>query len=338
MDRLPVAVVGCGLFGEIHARAYAGFEHADLRIVCDLDESKARHFAERFDCDWTANVDDVAADDRVKAVSVVTPDFTHREPCVKLASAGKHILIEKPLATSSDDAAAIVEAARAAGVTAGVDFHNRYHPAFTEIKRKLDAGEIGEPRMLLVRLSDRLEVATQWFKWAAHSGPQWFLLPHIADMACWLFAAAPERVFATAMRGVLAGRGIDTIDAMHVQLAFPQGVATLETSWILPDAWPCIADFRTSLQTTTSRIDHTGTPQGVVEITPEKHDWPFLLGLTDVGDDQFGYFHLPIRDFVRALLAGRSAPCPLELGVSNVRVIEAALRSVETGQAVEFQS
>lgn len=97
---------------------------------------------------------------------MTTSDFAHREPCVLLAQAGKHVLVEKPLATSVEDAQTIVAAVEAAGVIGCVDFHNRYHPGLRAVKQKLDKGEFGAPRMFFGRLSDRIEVATEWFSWA----------------------------------------------------------------------------------------------------------------------------------------------------------------------------
>jgi predicted dehydrogenase len=64
-------------------------------------------------------------DKTIDAVSVATPDFLHKEPCIDAAEAGKHILVEKPLATTVEDAEAIVKAARKAGIKLMVDFHNR---------------------------------------------------------------------------------------------------------------------------------------------------------------------------------------------------------------------
>lgn len=336
MQPLPVAVVGCGIFGDIHATTYAHFDLSELVLVCDLDEKRAKAAAEKFNCDYTTRVEDVADDKRIKAVSIVTPEFAHREPCVMLAGAGKHIFVEKPLATSSNDAAAIVMAVRDAKVIGGIDFHNRYHPAFRTFQKRRAQGKLGEVRMILARLSDRLEVATKWFSWSGKSGPQWFLGSHLVDTACWLMGAEPVRVYADASKGVLSGRGIDCYDCIQIHLSFPDGLATLESSWILPDAWPSVADFSVSIQTTTSRVDVQGSNHGMVEARPEGYGWPFLNGLTPIGEDDWGYFNLPIHDFVRAVNRGQEAPVPVEVGLKNVRIIEAAMRSIREQKAIEL--
>jgi len=335
-DILNVAVVGCGIFGEIHAMTYSEFPASRLVAVCDSDVARAEAFARRFGCKAYTSVADLAGDRDVQAVSVATPDFAHRSVAEALMKAGKHVLIEKPLATSVADARAIVAAGEKAGVIGMVDFHNRYHPAIVAVKARLDAGVFGKPQMLFARLSDRIEVATRWFPWAGRSGPEWFLGSHLVDVTCWLFGARPHRVFAEGRKDVLAGRGVDCYDSMHIHLSFPEGFATLETSWIMPDTWPMICDFTVSLQTTTARADVDMNHQGVTLVNEATYDRPMLYGRTAVGAEQFGFFAYPIHDFVRTILTGGKSPMPLSDGLANVRVLAAAAESAKTGKIVEI--
>jgi predicted dehydrogenase len=333
METLNVAVVGCGIFGEVVSDSFAGYHGCRLTSVCDLDEKRAKKLAAKHGCECTTSVAEIAADERIEAVAVATPDFAHRDVCVALARAGKHIFVEKPLATSVTDAEAIVLAVRKAGVTCMVDFHNRYNPAIAAIKDRLASGEIGRPQAIFIRLSDRIEVATKWFNWASKSGPEWFLGSHIADLACWLFDAQPTRVFADGRKEVLASRGIDCYDTVQIHLSFPGGMATLETSWIMPEAWPMICDFSVSVQATAGRADANLTSHGVL-VAGQRVEYPMILGKTPVAGQDFGFFKLPVRAFVDAVLAGEPAPIDVADGLKNVRIIEAAVKSIETGKAV----
>ncbi len=335
-EPLNVAVVGCGIFGEIHAATYAEFDRSNLAAVCDLDADRAGRLAERFGCRSCTSVEDIAADPDIQAVSVATPDFAHRGPCVALARAGKHFMVEKPLAMTVPDAEEIVKAAREAGVVGMVDFHNRYHPALAAVKGRLDRGEIGRPQMMYARLSDRLEVATEWFAWSARSGPEWFLGSHLVDIACWMFGRDPVRVFAEGRKDVLAARGIDCRDSMQIHLSFPDGFATLETSWILPDTWPMVCDFLVSLQTTEARADVDMSHQGATIVDRERFEKPLLFGRTPVGADDFGFFAFPIREFVRTVQEGKEPAMPVTDGLKNVKVVSAAVESAESGRVVEL--
>lgn len=333
-DTLNVAVVGCGIFGEVHVGTYADFDRSHLAAVCDIDEARAKSMADKYGCRACTSVDEIAADGSIDAVSVATPDFAHRDVCVALAKAGKHLLIEKPLATTVEDARAIADAVEAAGVQAMVDFHNRYNPALTAVKERLDGGEMGRPLMMFGRLSDRIEVATDWFSWSGRTGPEWFLGSHLSDVACWLFDQYPTRVYAEGRKDVLAARGVDCYDAMHMHLSFADGFATLENSWILPNTWPMVCDFFVSLQTTDARADVELINQGVTISDGKEYGRPFLYGKTPVGADEFGFMSFPIRAFVRSILDETPPPIPLDLGLKNVQLLAAAVQSAQTGQPV----
>ncbi len=336
---LNVALVGCGLFGEVHAETYTADERANLVAVCDTDADRAGAFAERFGCRACTSVEEIASDDAIEAVSVATPDFAHRNVCVALFRAGKHVLVEKPLATTVEDAEAIRDCAAEAGTVAMVDFHNRYQPALATIKARLEAGAMGRPQSMFGRLSDRLEVATEWFRWSGRTGPQWFLGSHLADITCWLFGADPVRVFAEGRKDVLAGRGIDCYDTMHIHLSFPEGFATLETSWIMPNDWPMICDFYVSLQGTEARADMDMGHQGLTLVGArgaKAYERPLLVGRTPVGAETFGFMGFPIRHFVRTVLDGGESPCPLDDGLKNVKLLAAAVESAETGNVIDL--
>ena len=335
MDKLNVAAVGCGIYGQVVIDSFADYHLCNLVAVCDLDERLARRTADKHGCQWTTDVADIAADADIQAVAVATPDFAHRDICVTLAAAGKHLLIEKPLATSVADAEAIASAVTEAGVTCLIDFHNRYNPAFASIKARIDSGELGRPQAAFIRLSDRREVAEKWFKWASRSGPEWFLGSHIADLTCWLFDEYPLRVFAEGRKDVLVGQGIDCYDTVQIHLSFPTGMATLETSWIVPDTWPMICDFSASVQGTAGRADANLTSHGVTVAGTDRFDFPLILAKTPIAGRDFGFFALSVREFVRAAIAGRPSPIGVTEGVKNVKIIDAAINSIESGQIVE---
>ena len=137
----------------------------------------ARTLAERFGCAWTTSLDQLASSD-VDAVTIATPDHLHAEPTLAMLRAGKHVLVEKPLATSVSEALAMTEAAEASGLKLMVDFHARWHPLFMSAKGYVERGELGALVMAYARLSDTIHVPTEMLNWSGHSGPEWFLFPH----------------------------------------------------------------------------------------------------------------------------------------------------------------
>ncbi|MER8119848.1 Gfo/Idh/MocA family oxidoreductase [Streptomyces sp. NPDC094031] len=161
MEELGVAVVGFGWTGRVHTRAYARLPHHHPRLplrprliaVAEDVPGRAGEAAEQFGFatatrDWR----EVAADPRVRAVSVTAPNFLHRRIGVAMAEAGKHLWIDKPVGLSAEDARAVADAAARAGVQGTVGFHYRNAPAVERARALIAAGEIGTVTHVRIRL------------------------------------------------------------------------------------------------------------------------------------------------------------------------------------------
>src|SRR5690348_15085603 len=129
---MKFAVIGTGTFGALHVQAYDRNPEVELVGLYDVDRESAQRVAATCSAPVPvfASIEELLAVDGLQAVSVVTPDHLHRDSGVAAAEAGKHLLVEKPLATTEADAQAIVAAATANDVLLMVDFHNRVNPPF----------------------------------------------------------------------------------------------------------------------------------------------------------------------------------------------------------------
>ena len=117
MSTIGVGVIGAGLLGDVHARVYQRLSGIDLIAICDLDEDRARTVSNKYGVSTHyTNYQALLNNADIQAVSIATPDFAHAEIAIAAAQAGKHILCEKPLATTVEAAQAIVEAAQTAGI------------------------------------------------------------------------------------------------------------------------------------------------------------------------------------------------------------------------------
>ncbi|MFF7970330.1 Gfo/Idh/MocA family oxidoreductase [Streptomyces sp. NPDC007905] len=161
VDALGVAVVGFGWMGRVHTQAYARVRHhfpqlplrPELVTVAEEVPGRAEEAAERFGFasalrDWR----EVAADPRVRAVSVTAPNFLHREIGVAMAEAGKHLWIEKPVGLTGEDARAVAGAVAKAGVQGTVGFNYRNAPAVEAARDLIASGEIGTATHVRIRL------------------------------------------------------------------------------------------------------------------------------------------------------------------------------------------
>jgi predicted dehydrogenase len=213
MDRIKMAIIGAGTWGENHARIYNAHPFARTVAICDMDIAKARATAERVGVskvyeDYNRMLDEVDLD----AVAIVTPDFAHAAPAIAAAEHKRHILIEKPIATTREETFKILEAVERNGVRAMVDLHNRWSPPFNVTWQAVESGNIGRPISAYFRLNDVKWVATDMLPWAAKSSILWFLGSHSMDTLCWLFKSRPRRVFSVSTDGVLKKLGVDTTD------------------------------------------------------------------------------------------------------------------------------
>ncbi len=166
-----VGIVGAGLWGGNHAVALKEHAGCTIAVICDRDAARAQALAEQCGCAWTTSLDDVAASD-VDAVTIATPDHLHAEPVLAMLAAGKHVLVEKPLATTVAEAQAMVEAAERADASLMVDFHARWHPLYMGAKAYVERGDLGTPVMAYARLSDTIHVPTSMLVVGRPVGPR----------------------------------------------------------------------------------------------------------------------------------------------------------------------
>jgi predicted dehydrogenase len=153
--RIRVGLIGAGSIARAHAHALLTLNHighlparVEIVTVCSSSVERSRGFTEEFGVPrWTTEWREVVADETLDAVAVLTPDSMHSAPSIAAASAGKHVLCEKPLARSAAEAWEMVEAARASGVVASCGFNYRFVPAIQLLRSIIEEGRLGQIRM-----------------------------------------------------------------------------------------------------------------------------------------------------------------------------------------------
>jgi predicted dehydrogenase len=222
---LRVAVVGLGYWGPNLARNFAALPGCELAWCCDASEAMLERFAPSLPgARFTADLDEVLADDSLDAVALATPVPTHAALAQRVLAAGKHCFVEKPLAQSVADAEAAVAAARDAGRALMVGHLLEYHPGVIKLKELIDGGELGR---LLYIYGNRLNLG----KLRADENALWSLGAHDVSVLLRLAGEEPEEVQA---RGESYMReGVE--DVVFCFLRFPSGLAAhLHLSWLDP--------------------------------------------------------------------------------------------------------
>ena len=140
------AIVGIGRHADrFMAPAIKGASGARLVAVYSRDQGRAGAFAQRHGAPYSyTSLEELLANPEVQAVCIASPNALHAPQTIAAARAGKHVLCEKPMATTVEDARAMVQACAAGGVKLGVGFHLRHHPAHIEAQRLIASGVLGE--------------------------------------------------------------------------------------------------------------------------------------------------------------------------------------------------
>ena len=340
MQQVRLAVVGVGIWGTVHVRAYSQHASAEVVAVCDLNEELARETAERWNIpSYYTSLDEMLANEKLDAVSVATPDTAHADIVIKSARAGLHVLCEKPMATTIEECEAMIRAAEGNGTYLMIDWHNRWNPPVHAAWRSVLDGELGDVRYIYYRLSDTVYVPLNMLPWAGESNVMLFLGSHALDTTCWLMQKKVARVACRRMEGTLKAMGVDTPDMYVTVLDFEDGsVAVIENSWLLPQSSASLIDHKIEIIGTkgTVYIDptHCRTLEKYTERTPEgfpNASYPDMFVGPEVHGRQVGLAIESIYHFVECVRDGRPPLTSGEDGLRNTRLILAAERSAASG-------
>lgn len=229
------AVVGCGRIAPRHAQALNDLQGEQVRLVaaCDLIESRVHHFAGKFGCAAYTDYRQLLNRSDVDVVSVCVPSGLHREVAEAAARAGKHVLVEKPIATNLDDADSLIATCEAMGVTLAVVLQNRFNPPMVELRRVVDEGLLG--RILLGNATVRWYRPQEYYEdgwhgtWAMDGGALMNQSIHHIDALQWLMGDV-ESVFSYT---ATLGHRMEAEDVGVVVLRFKSGaLASIEGSTV----------------------------------------------------------------------------------------------------------
>ncbi len=222
---LAVGVAGLGYWGPNLARNFDGIPGAALAWCCDpREEVRAKLAPKHPHTRFTADIDDLLADDELDAVVLATPVPTHAALAVRVLEAGKHCFVEKPLAQSVADAELAVAAARASDRLLMVGHLLEYHPGVRKLKEIADSGELGDIHYIY---SNRLNLG----QLRADENALWSLGAH--DISVILHLADEDPIEVSARGESYMRPGVE--DVVFAFLRFPSGLAAhLHLSWLDP--------------------------------------------------------------------------------------------------------
>lgn len=331
MEEVRWGIIGSGDVAEKKGGpALYNVEGSRLVAVMSRREEKARDFASRHGADrHYSRVEDLLDDEEVNAVYVATPPSSHMEIAAMAARAGKHVLLEKPMAMTTEECERIIEACRENGVSLMVAYYRRFFPVVEHMKRLVEDGAIGD----VVRA--RAQTASLYAprddgerSWLTDSGVAGggFLTDvgtHRLDLLAHILGTPRE---------VAAFVDTQTLDAMvddssSLVMRFENGVhATAEFNW---NVGVPVDEFEVC--GTDGRILCRGLDAGELDLISADGKQSFLLPPSSIT-------HLAlVEHYVQCLLADRPNQLPGEEGMIATSITEAAYLSSEQGKSVGLQ-
>jgi predicted dehydrogenase len=320
-EPVRTAVVGLGYWGPNLIRNLAELDQADLRWICDLDQTRLDTIGRRFpSVRRTRAFDDLLADTELEAIAIATPVSTHHPLALAALEAGKHVFIEKPLAASAAEAHELARVAAGRGLTLMPGHTFLYSPPVNTIRDLIGSGGLGE--IYFISMS-RVNLGLH----QSDVSVAWDLGPHDFSILRYWLDETPSHVSAMSRSCIFPG----IADVAFINLEYARGaIAHVELSWLAPSKLR-----RTTIVGSEKMVVYDDTSNEPVRV--------FDSGVT-VGDPQsFGEFQLSYRtgdivspamraaeplglemaDFCSAIRTGAAPRSDAELGVEVVRMIEA---------------
>lgn len=336
-QELGVAIVGTGIMAKVHASALQGYHRSSVTGWLTRRQLDAVELDELVPAPVHRSMSELLEDPATGAVLIATPDHAHRDTAVAAIEAGRHVLVEKPLATTLEDAYAIRDAARAHGVVAMTLFNHRFVPSYWQAKQLSDQGALGPLRLAYARKNDTRFVPISLITWADQTTPSFFLSAHDVDLLLWYSDSTVTSVFASAVYGTLAGLGVNTPDAVQAQLRFANGaLATVESCWIYPDTYPTMTDSFTELIFSEGVIQLDRKHEQLELANATKFTYPRNSLVNQVGGKPGGSTVSAVQHFVDCVLDDKEPLIDIASSVHVTEVLVAIQESCTTGVPVSL--
>lgn len=329
MNDLRIAVVGAGYWGPNLVRNISEAPGAEIVAVADLSADRLAGIRKRYPAvRVTTDHREILSDASIDAVCLATPISTHRPLAEEAFAAGKHVLVEKPLAGSVADAEAVVRAAERAGRTLMVGHTFVYNPAVTAVRELLERTALGRVQYID---SQRVNLGLHQFDFNV----LWDLGPHDVSITLYWLGEEPQWVQCTG--GSFVQPGIE--DVVFLTIGFPSGaIAHAHLSWLAPGKMRVMTVIGSQKMAVYDDLQAAEKVKvydhGVDELSSEELRRSYRAG--DIHSPRIAVteaLQVEMRHFIDCIRSGKRPLSDGEAGLRVVRVLEAGMRSLRSGAA-----
>lgn len=356
-EKLRVGLVGCGFIGHPHAKALLRVPNAQLVAVADVNPAAAQAFGAKYGAQAHSDAREMVARPDIDAVLVTTPPNAHPEVAIAALEAGKHVLVQKPLALTLADCDRMIAAARQANRQLMTAFFEMYHPAFAAAKQLVDQGAIGRVFLMKAMMAWYSEI-NNWRFDPKIAGGGILMDGHVHHAALfqWYSGSEPEKVYseygALASSAPIDDTGVTIVRSKSALLEISgsnrlrQPVAQFPGQGFFKEHFEIFGTEgtilihpldRPSLRVYSDKYQLPGVKPGWVIPRVDSTDFDDRIGYCQFNPDEDPWVGL-VRAFTDSILAGRPVPTPGEFGRKALEVVLAAYQSGREGRAVSLVS
>ncbi|MEH7235343.1 Gfo/Idh/MocA family protein [Bacillus sp. JJ1562] len=340
MEKLKVAVIGCGSIAQYrHLPEYKANQHVEIVAVCDSNEARAQDTAEKYGAKAYIGYEDLLKNANVDIVSVCTPNYLHAPITIAALNAGAHVLCEKPMATSQEEAKAMINAAKENGKKLMIAHNQRFVASHKKARRFIENGELGKIYSFRTAFGHggpegwSIDGKDSWFfqKDKAFVGAMGDLGVHKTDLLRYILG---EEIIEVGAFVENSAKDFSNIDDNAVCILKTESgiVGTLAASWGYnkEDNSTIIygekAVLRLGDDPSYSMIVHYANGEVA----------KFELAKIQSNDEGGQHNSFVIDHFVESIIQNQEPQIPGEEGMESLKVILAALKSSETKQIVKI--
>ncbi len=315
MKKLGVAVVGTGFWGRNQARVYKELEETELLAVCDINAERAEAVAKQFGVKPYTNLGRMLKREDIRAISICTWSTSLAKEALKALKAGKHVLVEKPMATNVKQAEKLQEMAEKQGLHLTVGFLMRFIPGVQHIKKAIKNKKIGD---LVCATAKRV---SQWPERMGDVGVVKDIAIHDIDITRHLFDEDPLAVYAKT--GRMKHRKFE--DYAQIMLTFKGGKsAFIESNWLTPYKTRILVVTGSQAIMKLDYITQELTIENAKETVQPRIAWREPLKL------ELQHFANCVLKKEKPLITGMD-------GLKALRIAESALKSSATGRVIKLK-
>jgi UDP-N-acetylglucosamine 3-dehydrogenase len=329
-DTLNVGVIGLGRAGEKHALVYDKMPFVNILAVCDANPERLELYCNKLQTKGYKDYHELLADKDLDAVSIVLPDNMHLDVTKAAIKSKKHILLEKPIASTLSDGSAIYELAKDYQKVFMVGHTLRFESRYNLAKQSIDEGRIGD----IIHVSCRRNSTTVGaMMYKDYTDTHIHLMIHDIDYINWIVASKPVKVFAKCREVLLKQYNMkDTIIAL---IEYENGIlACVEACWILPANSPTELDDKMEIIGTEGALYIDSCDKGINLVSASKIHFPDSRHWPEINGEIGGTFYEELTSFINCIIKNQKPIIGAYEALQALAVVDAIARSLTEGHEV----